>query len=111
MHDTRERLSLFWILALLELPVCGRACPVRYCWLARSGPTPSTMGSAGSAILMEIPIARVGKSGGIRPRRTTPASAKNAVGWAIRPTPPVSRIVPLSLPREKCRELLTAGLS
>ena len=47
MHDTKERLSLFWIFALLNYSVCGRACPVRFRWLAEFSPTPSTMGSAG----------------------------------------------------------------
>ena len=47
MHDSKERLSLFWIFALLNYPVCGRCCPVCYCWLAEFSPTPSTMGSAG----------------------------------------------------------------
>jgi hypothetical protein len=49
MRDTKERLSLLWIFALLKLPVCGRTCPVRYCWLAESSrrPTSPTMGSDG----------------------------------------------------------------
>jgi len=46
MHDTKERLSLLWIFAI-KLPVCGRACPVRFRWLAEFSPTTPTMGSAG----------------------------------------------------------------
>lgn len=47
MHDIKERLSLLWDLRVIELPVCGRACPVLYCWLAKSSPTSPTVGSAG----------------------------------------------------------------
>jgi hypothetical protein len=53
MHDTKERLSLLWIFAALNylyadvLAVCGRACPVRFRWLAEFSPTSPTMGSAG----------------------------------------------------------------
>ena len=46
MHDTKERLSLLWIFALLR-PVCGRCCPVRYCWLAKFIRASLPMGSDG----------------------------------------------------------------
>ena len=49
MHDTKERLSLFWIFALLNYLYADVYCPVCYCWLAKSirRPTFLTMGSAG----------------------------------------------------------------
>src|SRR5882757_4157461 len=48
MHDTKERLSLLWIFALLNyLSVCRRDCPVRHCWLADSIRASPTMGPGG----------------------------------------------------------------
>src|SRR5262249_5078251 len=59
-HDTKERLSLLWIFAFSRLPVCGRSAPVGHSWLTQSsGSPPPTMGSGGSAVLMEIPLARI----------------------------------------------------
>ena len=34
MHDTKERLSLLWLFALLNYLYADVRCPVRYCWLA-----------------------------------------------------------------------------
>ena len=47
MHDTKERLSLFWIFALLNYLYADVLALFAIRWLAEFSPTPSTMGSAG----------------------------------------------------------------
>jgi len=49
MHDTKERLSLLWIFALLNYLYADVVALFCYCWLAKSSrrPTSPTMGSAG----------------------------------------------------------------
>ena len=47
MHDTKERLSLLWIFALLNYLYADVLALFRFRWLAEFSPTPSTMGSAG----------------------------------------------------------------
>ena len=44
---------------VIELHVCGRRCPVRYCWLAKFIRASLPMALMGSAVLMEIPIAMI----------------------------------------------------
>jgi len=51
----KERLSLFWIFALLKLPLCGRACPV----VCSRPPHLPQWVLAGSAGLDGIPIAMI----------------------------------------------------
>ena len=46
MHDKGAVVSIL-DLRVIKLPVCGRACPVRFRWLAEFSPTSPTMNSAG----------------------------------------------------------------
>ena len=55
MHDTKERLSLFWIFALLNYLYAD----VLALWAVRSLPHLPPWVLAGSAVLMEIPIAMI----------------------------------------------------
>ena len=55
MHDTRERLSLFWIFALLNYLYAD----VLALWAVAAAPHLPPWVLAGSAVLMEIPIAMI----------------------------------------------------
>src|SRR6202050_234905 len=55
MHDTRERLSLFWIFALLNYLYAD----VLALWAVAAPPHLPPWAMAGSAVLMEIPIAMI----------------------------------------------------
>ncbi|MGA7633334.1 MAG: DUF6326 family protein [Terriglobales bacterium] len=55
MHDTKERLSLLWIFALLNYLYAD----VLALWAVRSLPHLPPWVLAGSAVLMEIPIAMI----------------------------------------------------
>ena len=55
MHDTKERLSLFWIFALLNYLYAD----VIALWSVRELPHLPQWVLAGSAVLMEIPIAMI----------------------------------------------------
>jgi hypothetical protein len=55
MHDTRERLSLFWIFALLNYLYAD----VLALWAVAAPPHLPPWVLAGSAVLMEIPIAMI----------------------------------------------------
>jgi hypothetical protein len=55
MHDTRERLSLFWIFALLNYLYAD----VLALWAVAAPPHLPPWALAGSAVLMEIPIAMI----------------------------------------------------
>src|SRR5262249_7976397 len=47
MHDIKERLSLFWLFALLNYLYADVIALFAFCWLAEHSPTPPAMGSAG----------------------------------------------------------------
>ena len=47
MHDTKERLSLFWIFALLNYLYADVLALYAFVGSPNSAPPPSTMGSAG----------------------------------------------------------------
>ena len=55
MHDTKERLSLFWIFALLNYLYAD----VVALWSLADAPHLPPWALAGSAVLMEIPIAMI----------------------------------------------------
>ncbi|MFI5098750.1 MAG: DUF6326 family protein [Candidatus Acidiferrales bacterium] len=55
MHDTKERLSLFWIFALLNYLYAD----VLALWAVANAPHLPPWVLAGSAVLMEIPIAMI----------------------------------------------------
>ena len=70
MHDTKERLSLFWIFAFLDYLYAD----VLALWVIVGSPNLadaphlSPCALAGSAVLMEIPIAMIGLVVGFRYR-------------------------------------------
>src|SRR3974377_289362 len=59
MHDTKERLSLFWIFALLNLVESGVLALFAFVGSPNSAPHPPQWALLGSAVLMEIPIAMI----------------------------------------------------
>src|ERR1700730_11346670 len=59
MHDTRERLSLFWLFALLNYLYADVLALFAFVGSANSTPHLPQWALLGSAVLMEIPIAMI----------------------------------------------------
>jgi hypothetical protein len=59
MHDTKERLSLFWIFALLNYLYADVVALFAYAGSLTSAPHLPQWALLGSAVLMEIPIAMI----------------------------------------------------
>ena len=59
MHDTKERLSLFWIFALLNYLYADVLALFAYVGSPNSAPHLPQWALLGSAVLMEIPIAMI----------------------------------------------------
>jgi hypothetical protein len=59
MHDTKERLSLFWIFALLNYLYADVLALFAFMGSPNSAPRVPQWALLGSAVLMEIPIAMI----------------------------------------------------
>src|SRR5262249_50847026 len=59
MHDTKERLSLFWLFALLNYLYADVLALFAFIGSLNSAPPLPTWALLGSAVLMEIPIAMI----------------------------------------------------
>jgi hypothetical protein len=59
MHDTKERLSLFWIFALLNYLYADVLALFAFVGSPNSAPHLPQWALLGSAVLMEIPIAMI----------------------------------------------------